>query len=536
MLKKNWRMTVLLFILIISVVVCSLIPPQILKFIIDEYLAKRKENQLVVPAFSYLLSITIVGVLEFFKEVILLVAGQKITNSLRSDMIEKLRRLPSAYFSEQGAGSLVSRFTNDIDTIQDLFSNGIVSMIIDSLKIIGIIVSIFMFSTYLGLFLIILLPFLYFLTRYFQTHMLKAQLKNRVLIGLVNNYIPETVNHMEMIQSFHKEKYMEEKYKKYVSDSHKTIEKVNFYDAIFSPIVIVIRAVVISVMVILCSEQVMLLDISIGMVAAAIELISNLFTPIENLGIELQNIQQAVAGVKRVNEFLTQPEENEKNEHIKEDNYVLSFQQVGFEYEKEQMLFCDFSCIIKENEKITFRGRTGAGKSTLFKLILGLMKPTKGAITLNGTDVNLISSKDKRKLFGYVEQQFSFVPGSIERQICLGDETISFEEVRKVMKFVGLDEYIMGFENGYHTDVKKVSFSSGQCQLLSIARALVTNPPIMLLDEITANLDSETEKKIIDVIQRASEKRMLLSISHRLSTSLKCDRIILIENGKISIK
>ena len=534
-LYQNIFMLLLLILLIIGVVLGSLLPPCILKSIIDDYLSSSKGDKLLVPAILYLLTVFLVGIFEFSKETMLTIYGQQITNAIRSEMMSKLKRIPSSYLSKHDTGTIVSRFVNDVDTIQNLFTNGVVSMVVDALKIVGIIITIWFFSIYLGLMTLLILPVVFFITRYFQTHMLKEQIKNRTLIGIVNNHIPETVSNMEIIKVFHKERYMEEKYKKNVLENYKTVERVNFYDAVFSPIVIIIRAILIAVMVILCSRQIAILGISVGMVAAAIELLSNLFTPIENLGMEIQSIQQAVAGVKRVNEFLSQEEEMEKTGIVNIRDITIGFEHVSFGYESEQTLFSDLNLHIEQNEKVIFKGRTGAGKSTLFKLILGLIEPTEGKITINDTDVTTIPSSEKRKLFGYVEQQFSSVPGNIKEQITLGDQTICEDSVRKVMQFVGLDEFVMTLDNKYMTDIKAASFSNGQSQLLSIARALIMDPPIILLDEMTANLDSETEQKIIQVLLEAMKNRMLLSISHRLSSSFATDKTVIIEEGKIMI-
>lgn len=528
-LHQNIFMALLLIFLIIGVVLGSLLPPCILKSIIDDYMLSAKEDKLLVPAILYLLSLFLVGIFDFSKEAMLTIYGQRITNAIRSEMMKKLKRIPSSYLSKHDTGTIVSRFVNDVDTIQNLFTNGVVSMVIDVLKTVGIIITIWIFSMYLGIMTLLILPVLFFITRYFQAHMLKEQIRNRTLIGILNNHIPETVSNMEIIKIFHIERYMEKRYKKNVLENYKSLEKVNLYDAVFSPIVIIIRAILIAVMVILCSRQIAILGISVGMVAAAIELLSNLFTPIENLGMEIQSIQQAIAGVRHVNEFLLQEEEMEKTGIVNIQKLALNFEHVSFGYESEQTLFSDFNLHIKQNEKVVFKGRTGAGKSTLFKLILGLIEPTEGKITINDTDVTTIPSSEKRKLFGYVEQQFSSVPGNIKEQITLGDQTICEDSVRKVMQFVGLDEFVMTLDNKYMTDMKAASFSNGQSQLLSIARALIMDPPIILLDEMTANLDSETEQKIIQVLLKAVKNRMLLSISHRLSFSLATYKTVIIE-------
>jgi ATP-binding cassette subfamily B protein len=371
--------------------------------------------------------------------------------------------------------------------------------------------------------------------------MLKAQIENRILVGKVNNHISESLKNVQMIKTYSKESYMEKNYSSYLLDNYKTIEKVNFYDSVFSPIIQLIRAMVIGFIVILSSKQLNYLGISLGMVAASIELISNLFAPIENLGMELQNIQQAVSGIHRVNDFYSEPEDHCKDSELKAEDIIkdradirLSFNDVTFQYEKGTDVLQDISLHLTPQEKVTFVGRTGVGKSTLFKLVMGFLKPSSGSITINGIDVYNIPNSEKRKIFGYVEQSFHMITGTVADQISLQDENISMEQIENALDFVGLTDYVETLENGVDTVVNSATlFSQGQKQLLAIARAIVTNPPILLLDEITANLDSITEEKFVSVLQKASSAHTILSITHRLSSMIACDTVAILENGRV---
>ena len=538
-LKKQKGLTILLVFSVIGVVLLSLIPPQILRIIIDEYLSKKKFESLLFISVLYFLALLFIGVFDFVKEALLTIYGQRMTKNIRIEMTKKTAKIPAAYYSNNESGMVVSYFNNDVEAIQSLFTNGVVSMAIDVLKIIGILVSIFIFSRRLGFLVLILIPIIYVITRYFQKRMKEAQLMNRMLIARVNNHIPESIRNLPMIHSFCKESYMEEKYKEYLQNHFCSKEKVNFYDSIYSPIILVIRAVILATMVILSAGKLSFLGISVGMVAAAIELISNLFSPIQSLGMELQSIQMAAAGMKRVDEFFMEEEHCEKLEDIRaedimKDGIKLCFHQVSFGYQTDNPLLEKVSITIQENEKVTFVGRTGAGKSTLFKLILGLLEADEGLITIGTMDVTKISNHEKRKIFGYVEQNFHFIKGSIADQIRLHDTTIGLEEVKEAMKFVGLHEYILHLSEQYDTIATERLFSQGQRQLLSIARAIVLKPPILLLDEMTANLDADTEQMILAVLQSAAKGRMLLSISHRQSAFLKDNRILYLTDKKLS--
>lgn len=540
-IKNNIGISVLLGLSIIGVVVTSLIPPQILKYIIDHNLVTKSSDKLLALATVYMGVLLFIGIFDFVKEAVLTVLGQKITKEIRIEMMEKLERINAMFFSSNSSGTVVSRFTNDVDAINSLFTNGIIGMMVDCFKIIGIIISIWMFSSKLGFVTLLLMPAIYGITRLFQKRMLKAQIENRILIGRVNNHISESLKNIQMIKSFSKERYMEENYKRYLFDNYKTVEKVNFYDSIYSPFIQITRAVVIAFIVVLSSKQLNYLGISLGMVAASIELISNLFAPIENLGMELQNIQQAISGIKRVNDFYNESEDNPKKNELRVEDIIpdreevnLSFKDISFQYEEGADVLQNIRLNLKPNEKVTFVGRTGVGKTTLFKLIMGLLKPTKGSITINGIDVYDIPNSEKRRIFGYVDQSFHMIKGTVADQISLQDESITKEQIEKALDFVGLTEYVSTLENGLDTKVTSDAlFSQGQKQLLAIARAIVTNPPLLLLDEITANLDSITEEKIVSVLQKASKVHTILSISHRLSSMVSSDTVIILENGRV---
>lgn len=542
-LKQSKGLTLLMVIAIAGNIIFSLVPPQLLKLIVDNYLTLGKRDGLYKMAAIYFSILLFIGLFDFLREGLLTIFGQKLIRVIRGAMISKITKIPGGYFSTNETGTIVSRLINDVDAVSSLFTNGMIGIIIDIFKIIGIILSIWIFSTKLALIVLCILPIIYGITRIFQSRMLIAQIQNRKCIATVNNHISESIKNIQMIHSFHKENYMEEKYKGYLNNTFQSIEKVNFYDSIFSPIILVIRAIVIVAVVILSSDSLHVLGISLGMTAAAIELISNIFSPIETLGMELQGIQEAIAGIRRVDEFLMEPEECEKvNDFSIEqiisnrDKIEVEFKNVTFGYNENNDIIQNISLRIMQKENVTFTGRTGAGKSTLFKLILGTLEPNSGNVLICGTEAAFIPNSEKRKLFGYVEQNFGFIYGTVAEQISMGDESIDTDVIINALKFVGLYDYVEELANGMNTMASETLFSKGQQQLLSIARAIVTNPPILLLDEMTANLDSETEKKIISILQKAGEDRMLISISHRFSKVLKCDRKIKVTNKNIVIE
>jgi len=540
-LKENPILDALLVFSAFGAATAGLVPPQLLKLIIDRNFVPKNTEGLLPMTAVYITVLILIGAMDFVKEAVLTVLGQKITREIRIGMVEKLEKVKAGYFSSNESGAVVSRFTNDVDAINTMFTGGIAGMFIDCLKIAGIIISIWLFSARLGLAVLLLLPAIYYITRSFQKRMLATQIKNRILIGRVNNHISESFKNMRMIKTFSREAYMEDKYTGYLQENYKTIEKVNFYDSVFPPVLQIIRALVIGVVVVLSSEHLNYLGISLGMVAASIDLISNLFAPVESLGMELQSIQQAVSGVRRVEEFLGQPEDSEKKLGMKKEDIIpegespsLTFEDVSFEYEEGSEVLKNIRLNVHPGEKVTFVGRTGVGKSTLFKLCMGLLAPDKGRIAVNGTPVYDIPNSEKRRIFGYVAQDFPVIKGTIADQVSLRDESISREAILMALEFVGLKEHVDSMEKGLDTVVEgEALFSHGQKQLLAVARAIVTDPPILLLDEITANLDSITEDKLLAVLHKAGENRTILSVSHRLSSMLAGDTVVVLEDGRI---
>lgn len=539
--KNNIGINILLIFAVCGVVITSLIPPQILKKVIDQNMVPGNRAGLLTAAIAYIVVLMLIGAFDFLKEAVLSVLGQKITREIRIEMMKKLEKTSAVFFNTNETGAVVSRFTNDVDAINSMFTGGIVGMLIDCFKITGIVFSIWIFSPKLGSTTLVLLPVIYLITRSFQKRMLVTQIKNRVLVGRVNNHISESFKNIQMIKAFSKESYMEEKYTGYLMENYKTIEKVNFYDSVFPPVIQITRAAVIGTIVVLSSGQLNYLDISLGMVAASIELISNLFAPVENLGMELQSIQQAISGIRRVEDFFAQPEDESKIEALKGSDIIpvreaarLEFNNMSFRYENGTEVLQNIDLKVKPLERVTIVGRTGVGKSTLFKLSMGLLKPSDGNITINGMDVYDIPNGEKRKIFGYVDQSFPIIKGTVAEQISLKDYSICRRKIESALEFVGLKDYVDSLEKGIDTYVSSDTlFSQGQKQLLAIARAIVSDPPILLLDEITASLDSITEEKIISVLQKASEARTILSISHRLSSMIACDTVVILENGRI---
>ena len=499
----------------------SLLPPLLLGRVIDRLTGGMPLSALAV--LLYFGSLALEGLLSSAQESLLVLFGQKMTHALRSEMSRKLTLLSASTLVGQNPGEVAARFSGDVDTVEALFTSGIISMVADACRIISILAVIAVKNTGLALILLLVLPLFAVFTRHVQKRMLAAQLDNRRAVAAVSGQVPETLHNIRTIRALGLERYMERRYDRRIGESYAAMERTNFYDAIYSPVVLLLNAAVIGVVMLLSAsgkaEILTLFGMSVGTSVTVISYISRIFAPIESLGMEIQTIQSAMAGVKRIDAFLAQPERAiaEERENAARGDVVLSHVTFGY---GEKPVLTDFSMTVKQGEQVTLVGRTGSGKSTVFKLLLGLYPLESGSITIGGVDVSAITDRERRACIGCVEQHFSRVPGTVLDQITLGDARITEDMARKAVRLSGIDEAIEALPEGYGTVCTPGMFSQGEWQLLSIARAAAADPAVLLLDEITANLDAETEARVLEALRRASEGRTVLSVSHRVYENL----------------
>lgn len=502
-------------------VAASLLPPLLLARVID-----RLTAGLPLPFLAVLLyfgSLALEGVLTSTQESLLVLFGQRMTHALRSEMSRKLSRLPAGTLAEQNPGEVAARFSGDVDTVEALFTSGIISMAADACRIVSIMGVIAVKNTGLALILLLVLPLFAVFTRYVQKRMLAAQLDNRRAVAAVSGQVPETLHNIRTIRALGLEDYMERRYDRCIGDSYAAMERTNFYDAVYSPVVLLLNAVVVGIVMLLSAsgnaQLLTLFGMSVGTSVAVINYISRIFAPIESLGMEIQTIQSAMAGVRRIDAFLDQPERTIPPARREAARGDVEFAHVTFGYGERHVLK-DFSMTVKQGEQVTLVGRTGAGKSTVFKLLLGLYQPETGTVTIGGVKVGDITDRERRTCIGCVEQHFSRVPGTVLEQITLGDPQITGKMARDAAALAGIDAAIRALPESYDTVCTEGIFSQGEWQLLSIARAAAADPAVLLLDEITANLDAETEARVLEALHRASAGRTVLSVSHRVYENL----------------
>ena len=519
--KDHLGLSLTILAVVAGAVGAALVPPLVLGRIVDG-LTAGEGLTLRLPLW-YLAFTALAGGLESARESALTVFGQKTTHALRSRLMEKEGRLPADELNRQEPGALVSRFVGDVDTVETLFTAGIISMAADACRILSILIVVWQCSRGLAYLLLALLPALFLFTRFVQKRMLHNQLKNRKAVSRASGYVPETVRNLRTIRTLGKETYMETRYDGALGESYRAIEGTNFYDALYSPVILTVNAAVVGAVMLLSASGkpavLTLFGMTAGTAVTVMNYISQIFSPLESLGMEIQTIQSAMAGVRRIDAFLDQSERTIPPARREAARGDVEFAHVTFGY-GERHILKDFSMTVKQGEQVTLVGRTGAGKSTVFKLLLGLYQPENGTVTIGGVKVGDITDRERRTCIGCVEQHFSRVPGTVLEQITLGDPQITGEMARAAAALAGIDAAIRALPEGYDTVCTEGIFSQGEWQLLSIARAAAADPAVLLLDEITANLDAETEARVLAALRRASAGRTVLSVSHRVYENL----------------
>lgn len=555
--REHPALSVALVAVIAVSVASSLLPPLVLGDIVDA-LTTNAGSRIPQLALLFLGLVALEGVSTAGREAVIVRFGQKVTHAVRSRMAAKLDALPSSYFVDHAAGDLTSRFVNDVNTVESLFADGIISMVADVASVAGIVAIVFTASRGLGLLLVVALPLAFAFTRRVQRGMLGAQMDNRAAVAEANRQIPETLSSFRTIKVLGCQPFMRRRYDRAVMRGFEAMERSNFYDAVYSPVILTSGAVVVALMMTLSAQGgdiAGLFGMTVGTAVANIAYVGKVFNPLSSIGMEIENIQQAVAGTRRIGEFLAEEEtlpsdrapqgtpvdarangavvrtRNADRSRLEEPAGVranadrgvqaplpaVELDRVSFSYDGGAPVISGFSLTVQAGERVTIAGRTGAGKSTLMKLMLGLYLPDAGAVRVFGRAPNLIPACERRRTVGYVEQRFRRVPGDVFDQVALFDDAVSADQVDRALRLVGLSEAVLKLPRGVHEPCGSTTFSQGQFQLLAIARAIVCDPRILLFDEITANLDSATERQVLGAIDAASDGRTVISISHRMA-------------------
>lgn len=506
---QHKALTACAVLLVAAAVAAALVPPQLLRIIVDGILEGGQEERLFLFALLYTGAYLLVGLLGLFKEALLVCLSQGISKEIRISMLKHVNRLTYLNFTRYDSASLEAYFNNDVLSIDHLITSGVASISMDLFKMAGILVSIFLFSWKFGLIVLALLPFLALFALFIRKRMFRAQIQARNLEGMVNHLVYENVENMEAVKLYD-EGHSSRKYGKVLEEHFAAMQTSVFYDAVFPPVMEMIKDVMIAALILLSGFRGNLLGMSVGAVVSTISLVTDLFTPIENLGMELQTIQKSMAGLARINQFFALEEDDEGTQNAANEggDLELRFEHVFFQYEDGEEVISDFDFCMMNTDKVTLKGRSGAGKSTLMKLAYGLLKPTSGRVTVNGKDTCLLSEESRARLFGIVYQEPFFSGETIYEELSMHRD-IPKEKVREALRMVGMQR-IGDLQKKFNAS----DYSTGELSLLNIARVILTDCRILFLDEMNARIDPATAEMIMEIMNRIAEDKMVLSINH----------------------
>lgn len=508
--KRHLHILFLTIFAVLLVTLLALIPPQLLRIIVDDIFTNNDYNRLFIFALLYMIVFVFTNLINFLKEILLVIISNGIGKNIRLSMLKKVNKMSYNNFLKYDSGTLEAYFSNDVDEINTLITSGVISMTIDGIKMIGIIITIFLYDYLFGVITLLIIPLIIIFTLWIRKMMYKAQLTNRKLEGSINNLVLENLDNIVTIKSFRIYDKIEKKYNNILNNHFKTNQKVNTYDAMFSPVMQILKTSLIVLIIVLSTINENLFGVSIGVLVSLIDLITSLFTPLENLGMEIQTIQKSFAAIKRINDFFKLEEDDEKLENVVIDdkNIILEFKDVTFSYDGKENVFEHFNLKISNNDRLVLKGKSGSGKSTIFKLAYGLIKPTGGSVTINNIPTYLLPNELKRKFFGIVYQDYFFSNGTIKEELTLLNN-ISDEKVYKVLSLVGLSRI-----TNINEKLNINDYSTGELSMFNIARAILLDSKVLFLDEMNAKIDDINAKHIIDVIDNVSKNKLVLSINH----------------------
>ena len=516
-----------------------LLRPYLTKQVIDLGFATNDIN--VIEYYAVIYGLTIIGsVLFIFVENYFLKSfGQKIIYNIRAIIFQKILHKSHDEFYKLPIGNWVTRITNDVESLRTLYTDVLLNLASSGLMIIGILAFMYAINVPLAIIMTILLPIMGVIIWVFQKFSRKAFRQVRRSVAASNASIKELLNYIVIVKSYGGEKEIEERY----NTVNKGFLEAGLFEvttfSIFRPLVDGLFFV--ALIVIFTTTNLVDSVADAGTVFAFIQYMDRFFQPLKDISDKYNSLQSSLAGAERLVPLLEEKERNMVDEVPKELIPVesIEFDHVWFSYENNDVYALqDFTLHIKAGDFTGIVGPSGSGKSTLLSLLMGIYKPTKGSIYINGIDISKYDSSVLRHLMGYVFQQAYLFKGSIKDNLTLFDNSISHDEMVKAAKQVNLDTMIEQLPEGYNTPVGYLGslLSDGQKQLLAFGRTLIRNIPILLLDEATANVDSHTEKQIQASIETIRGSKTIVSIAHRLSTVQDANEIVYIEYGKIKEK
>ncbi|MBU1095752.1 MAG: ABC transporter ATP-binding protein/permease [Bacteroidetes bacterium] len=526
--------------ILLNILVAALGPirPYLTKIAIDDYIVTKNYDGLLFISALLAGSLFLQAIIQFFLTYYTQLMGQKIIYDLRIKLFAHVQKLALRFFDKTPIGRTVTRVTNDVESLNELFSSGIVMVFSDLFIIFWIFLFMFLMAWDLSLVTLSVLPVLIYGTFLFRRKVREAYRDERKHLARLNSYMQEHVSGMSIVQLFTNEKIENEKYAGISGDYRKAKINAVFYYAIFYPVVELLSSIAIALIIWYGGGNILQGTLTIGVLVAFLQYTEMFFRPIRDLSEKYNIMQTAMASSERIfkllddNTFIKNPETPEKIDVVEGS---IEFKNVWFAYNPGEFVLKDVSFKINSGETVAIVGATGAGKTSLINILTRFYDIEKGSICVDGVDIRTIDKRELRHFISIVLQDVFLFSGTIKSNIDLGSPHITEEQVIEAAKTVGAHEFISKLPNLYNEEVKEkgATLSVGQKQLISFARALAYNPQILVLDEATSSIDTETEALIQKAIEKLLTGRTSIVIAHRLSTIQNADKILVMHKGEL---
>ncbi len=537
-LKPYMHLAAAGLLLLIVVSVLELAGPILFKYAIDNYITQNDYSGLRNIAVVYIAILLAGFYFHYAHSYIMQLIGQKVMFDVRMEVFRHLQKMSVSFFDTNPVGRLMTRLTSDVNTLNEMFTSGVVSILGDLLTLAGIVTILLVLNIKLALITFAVLPFLFIVSFWFRSNVRVAYSKIRKRLAQINSFMQENIIGMKIVQLFNHEKINFKKFSDYNQDHTKAHLETIFYFAVFFPAVEIISTLAISLIIWYGGGKVVSNMITLGGLVAFVQYAQRFYRPIQDLSEKYNILISAMASSERIFKLLeTKPAVSEAHNAVELVKFqkAIEFKNVWFAYKDDNYVIKDLSFKVKKGEKVAIVGATGGGKSTLINLLARFYDIQKGSILLDGIDIRNVSFGSLRKQMAIVLQDVFLYSGKIEDNINLKNENITYEKMLKAADLANASGFINNLSNGFKSELveRGSNLSTGQKQLLSFARALAFDPEILILDEATSSIDTETEILIQDALEKMMRNRTSIVIAHRLSTIKNADRILVMHRGRL---